>query len=126
MGDTLAAQDAEIAHLRAEIKRIGDLLCIQEGDETYKILERQNAEWVRLKKMGIYLKHYELRMFYALLRRRGAMVTLDTLMNYTYAERIDPPEPATLKIYVMRLREKLAGIYKIENVWGQGYILHDA
>jgi hypothetical protein len=62
-----------------------------------------------------------------LYRRRGRVVSTDTLMTLLYSDRPDdPPRDKIIDVYICHLRAALAPTpYAIRTDWGEGYQLVD-
>lgn len=82
---------------------------------------------VKIDDEQIHLTNMEYAILELLARRKGTIVTRDMLLNHLYPSSNDMPEYDGLKVFICRLREKLAkasgGINYIKNIHGFGYKL---
>ncbi len=82
---------------------------------------------VKIDDVPINLANMEYRILELLVKRKGTIVTRDMLLNHLYPSSKDIPEHDGLKVFICRLREKLAkasgGINYIENIRVTGYKL---
>jgi len=71
----------------------------------------------------IHLKHKEVQILLYFLRKSGAIVSLDELIENIWSSE-NPPTYATIRTYIKNLR-KVLGSDAIENIKGQGYRLNN-
>ena len=61
-----------------------------------------------------------------LYRRRGRIVSKDSLITLMYSDRLDVPFDKIIDVYICKLRPLLAASpYRIRTHWGEGYQLMD-
>jgi len=59
-------------------------------------------------------------------RRRGKLVTKDSLCQLLWGNELDPPGDKTLDVHICKLRKALAPIappFAVDTIWGTGYTL---
>src|SRR5262249_13505576 len=55
-------------------------------------------------------------------RRRGKVVSNNSLMTLLYGDKLDPPEPKIIDVWICKLRQAIAPTpYSIQTHWRTGY-----
>jgi two-component system cell cycle response regulator CtrA len=77
---------------------------------------------------SIPLTHTEFSILELLARRKGNVISKETILNHIYGS-IDEPEQKIVAVFICKLRKKLAatsgGAEYIRTVWGRGYVMDD-
>jgi DNA-binding response OmpR family regulator len=80
----------------------------------------QGEEWV---KFG--LPPMQARLACLLHTRLGKLVTHENLYDAMWFDDPDGGKcPNTLSVQLMHMRNALEGHYRVENIWGRGFIMH--
>jgi len=91
-----------------------------------KILIDTDAARISVNGRRVRLTGNEFRILALLLRANGSPVTKDLILHDLYGE-MNEPESEIVKVFVCKLRKKLAhatgGEHHIETVYGKGYAL---
>jgi two-component system cell cycle response regulator CtrA len=119
-------QEELIARIQAIVRRSHgySVPAINVGNLTVNLASRS----IELDDQTIPLTRTEFSIVELLARRKGNLISKETLLNHIYGS-INEPDQKVVDVFICKIRKKLAaasdGDKYIRTVWGDGYVMDD-